>query len=334
MNASNPSGQPTARTVAGVELKSQAVQAAQTTQTTISHGDHGARALPFVVTLAGFAATASASHYRDTLSLQVADSVIALLAGLGTAEGQAIRAFVERTEGASILGAVTWLAASMRLTEIDDIHRPSAVTSSAIALPATLAMATLTRHPGGTAGDDAMRPARFADALFVGQELSIRLARALGGAALMTQGWWPSYLVAPFGAAAAAARMLDLPRERVAHALALAISQTPQQIGRTVGSRPGRWLLFGNAVRSGCLAALAAADGIDGDLELLGEGSITAMRRSSAPPLFIPLSRPLSRPLPTLFILPIFKLRRSRKSAPSRTARPSRHSRPFMVCND
>jgi 2-methylcitrate dehydratase PrpD len=55
------------------------------------------------------------------------------------------------------------------------------------------------------------------------------------------------------------------------HALALAAAQTPSPIGRTVGQRPGRWLLFGEAVRAGCVAALAAADGIDGDPMLLSD---------------------------------------------------------------
>jgi 2-methylcitrate dehydratase PrpD len=229
----------------------------------------GVKAAPFVEALARFAATASSEPYRDIVALQVADSVIALLAGMATKEGQSIRVLIERTDGASALGAAAWLAANMRLTEIDDIHRPSAVTASAIVLPAALAMHPFARvTPGAT---EVTRAARFADALFVGQELSIRLALALGGASLMTQGWWPSYLVAPFGAAAAAGRMMGLPAERMRHALALALAQTPQQIGRTSGTRPGRWLLFGNAVRSGCLAALAAADGIDGDIDLLSQ---------------------------------------------------------------
>jgi 2-methylcitrate dehydratase PrpD len=208
--------------------------------------------------LAEFASTASGDAHRERISVHIADAVIALLAGRASGEGKAIVDFFARAEG-SPLAMISANAAAMRLSEIDDIHRPSAVTASAIAFPAALGMATLT----------SATPQRFADAIFVGQALSIRLAMALGGVGLMTRGFWPSYLVAPFGAAATAARMLNLTPARTAHALALALAQTPHQVGRSVGARPGRWLLFGNAIRSGCLAALAAADGIDGDPALL-----------------------------------------------------------------
>ncbi len=163
-------------------------------------------------------------------------------------------------------------AAAMRLSEIDDIHRSRGVTASAIALPAALAMAAF-----GSA-----QPQRFADAVMVGQSLAIQLALAMGGARLMAQGLWPSYLVAPVGAAATAGRMLGLPVSRMRHALAIALAHTPRSVGRSTGSRPARWLLFANAVRSGCLAALAAADGVDGDPGLLDDAWLRAVGGSLA----------------------------------------------------
>jgi 2-methylcitrate dehydratase PrpD len=212
--------------------------------------------------LARFAASASSERHRDAIGLQLADSVVALLAGAASAEGRALQRFIARADGGS-LAVCASLAATMRLTEIDDIHRPSAVTPSAIVLPAALVMRSSYARQAS--------PACFADALFVGEELSIRFARALGGVSLLARGLWPSYLAAPIGAAATAGRLLGLSSERMQHALALAAAQTPSPIGRTVGQRPGRWLLFGEAVRAGCVAALAAADGIDGDPMLLSD---------------------------------------------------------------
>jgi 2-methylcitrate dehydratase PrpD len=110
---------------------------------------------------------------------------------------------------------------------------------------------------------------RFFDAIFVGHALSIQLALAMGGARLLAHGLWPSYLVAPFGAAATAGRILGLSPERMTHALAIALAQTPRGVGKSSGSRPARWLLFANGVKAGYLAALAAADGVDGDVGLL-----------------------------------------------------------------
>jgi hypothetical protein len=185
---------------------------------------------------------------------------------------------------ASPLGRVVANAAVMRLTEIDDIHRASCVTVSALTVPVAVAFAT-----------DDTSPAQFFDALYVGHELALRLALAAGGARLLTRGQWPSLIVAPFGAAATAGRLLGLSPARMRHALALAVSSAPRQPGRFQGTRSGRWWLFGEAVRSGCMAAMAAADGIDGDPEMLSAewlksvgGDLAApdqlTRHDSAPP--------------------------------------------------
>ncbi len=223
--------------------------------------------------LARFAAEASAAPCLERLSVHVADGVLAMLAGQRTDEGAAFQAFFARTEGRSLAG-LSAMAACMRLSEIDDIHRPSGVTASAIALPVALAMHRLSP----------VAPARFADAVMVGQSLAVELSLALGGAGLMARGLWPSYLVAPFGAAATAGRMLGLSPERMAHALAMALAQTPRSVGRSTGERPARWLLFANAVRSGCIAALAAADGMDGDVTLLSPAWLQAVGGHAAEP--------------------------------------------------
>ncbi|MEC5409457.1 MmgE/PrpD family protein [Paraburkholderia sp. MPAMCS5] len=223
--------------------------------------------------LADFAATASSESHRDAIGLQLADSAIALLAGAATPEGRAIQRFVANADGGGLAASAS-LAATMRLTEVDDIHRQSAVTPSAIVVPTALALrASCVPHAS---------PSSFTDALFVGEELSIRLACALGGVSLLARGSWPSYVVAPLGAAATAGRLLGLSRDRMCHALALAAAQTPPPIGRTAGRRPGRWLLFGQAVRAGCVAALAAADGFDGDVGLLNDAWLRAIGGADA----------------------------------------------------
>jgi 2-methylcitrate dehydratase PrpD len=225
-------------------------------------------------TLAEFAAGALAGQAGDRLAIHIADGLIALLAGQQSAEGQSLSAFFKRTES-SVLATLSANAAAMRLSEIDDIHRASGVTASAIALPSALAMTAFVTL-------DSHVPQRFADAVMVGQSVSIELALAMGGARLMAQGMWPTYLVAPAGAAAAAGRMLGLPASRMRHALAIALAQTPRSVGRSSGSRPARWLLFANSVRSGCLAALAAADGVDGDVGLLDEAWLKSVGGTAA----------------------------------------------------
>jgi 2-methylcitrate dehydratase PrpD len=205
--------------------------------------------------LAVFAADAQASAGREQLVLHLADAAIALMAGMRSTDGRMAAALIHRFD-TSPLAHGARLAAVMRLSEIDDIHRPTAVTASA---------------------------ARFADAIFVGQELALRLALAMGGASLLARGLWPTYLVAPFGAAATTARLLGLNAARTAQALALALAQTPRAPGRTPHTPcPGRWPLFGNAVRAGCFAALAAADGIDGDPALLNDAWLASIGGTDA----------------------------------------------------
>jgi len=225
--------------------------------------------------LAVFAAEAEAGSERERLALHVADAAIALLAGMRSTDGRIAATLMQRFDTSPLAHAAR-LAAVMRLSEIDDIHRPTAVTASAIAVPCALAL---------RAHADDRSAARFADAIFVGQELALRLALAMGGASLLARGLWPTYLVAPFGAAAATARLLGLNAARTAQALALALAQTPRAPGRTAPTPcPGRWPLFGNAVRAGGFAALAAADGIDGDPALLNDAWLAGIGGGDADP--------------------------------------------------
>jgi 2-methylcitrate dehydratase PrpD len=202
-------------------------------------------------------ATARIEGREARLARHLADAVLARTAGARTREGRALAALCERLDP-GLLGQVAADASVVRLTEIDDIHRPTAVTVSALTAPVAWALAR-PLHDGA----DLLR------ALLVGQELALRLGAALGGARLLMRGLWPSLLVAPVGAAATAACLLGLPPDRLRQALALALAQVPRAPGSFRGQRPGRWLLFGQAVRNGCVAALAAADGIDGDPDLL-----------------------------------------------------------------
>src|ERR1700761_9353905 len=198
--------------------------------------------------LAAFAADAEAGASRKQLALHIADAAIALMAGMRSTDGRLAATLMHRFDTSPLAHAAR-LATVMRLSEIDDIHRPSAVTASAIAVPSALAMRAHADHASA---------ARFADASFRGQELALRLALAMGGAGLLARGLWPTYLVAPFGAAATTARLLGLSAARTAQALAMALAQTPRALGRTPSTPcPGRWALFGNAVRAGCFAALA-----------------------------------------------------------------------------
>jgi 2-methylcitrate dehydratase PrpD len=221
----------------------------------------GQRIVSLIAELASFVVGAKASDLppadRERLSPHAADTVVAALAGANIAEGRALQDF---GGDAGFLDQIGRQAAAARLTEIDDIHLASCTTPSAGIVPVALRLAAHLR---------AFDPERVAGAIWVGTEITTRLGLAVNGPQVLYRGIWPSYLAAPVGAAATAARMLGLDETCTAHALSLALMLIAGGVGRIHGAPSGRWFLYANAVAGGVAAALAARAGYAGDPELL-----------------------------------------------------------------
>lgn len=214
---------------------------------------------------------ALAEDEHTILGLHLLDTVGASVAGMRTADGQALCRFdpARRLGGRPTrdpLAATAVRVAVTRLTELDDIHMESCTTPGAVVIPTALTIA-------------ATRPdidnAALGAAMLAGYEAMTRLGGAIGGAAIVYRGVWPTYFCAPFASAAVAGRLLALAPDRMAHALAIALSTATGGMGRPRGEPAARWLLAGNAARNGVLAALAAEDGFVGDLTLLDGGWLT-----------------------------------------------------------
>ncbi len=204
-------------------------------------------------------AVAPNPEQAERASLHLADACIAHSLGVQTPQAARMRAAWQLTPASSAMAALPWHAACLRLSEVDDIHRPSAVTAAAMVVPTALAVAEWQQST----------PTALAGALTAGYRVALQLGVAMGGARLLAQGLWPSYLVAPCAAAATAGHLLGLDEGAMAHALSLALSQTGRSVGRSQGDWPGRWWLFGQAVQNGCQSAMAAQQGMQGDLGLL-----------------------------------------------------------------
>ena len=204
-------------------------------------------------------AVAPNPEQAERASLHLADACIAHSLGVQTPQAARMRAAWQLTPASSAMAALPWHAACLRLSEVDDIHRPSAVTAAAMVVPTALSVAQWQQST----------PTALASALTAGYRVALQLGVAMGGARLLAQGLWPSYLVAPCAAAATAGHLLGLDEGAMAHALSLALSQTGRSVGRSQGDWPGRWWLFGQAVQNGCQAAMAAQQGMQGDLGLL-----------------------------------------------------------------
>ena len=193
------------------------------------------------------------------IALHVADAVAAWVAGAHAPEGRALLDFLTGSGKPGLMDAVMLHCALARLSEVDDIQLGSATTPGAVVVPAALTLGAALDSPAQA----------VSEAILAGYEAMIRLGAALNGPAILYRGIWPTYLSAPFGVAAAAARLLELDPLQAAHALALALTFSSPGVGHQGGPRMARWLALGQAARHGGAAATAAKAGFTADVGLL-----------------------------------------------------------------
>jgi 2-methylcitrate dehydratase PrpD len=206
------------------------------------------------------AATDAAALPAEERALQarhVRDALVAAAAASRTAEAKSLAGLFAARGKTEAIGA---RAATIRLSEIDDIHLPSCTTPSAAAVACALSLAA-------QAGDS--DPARVASAIWAGTEIMTLLGEAVRGPEILYRGVWPSCFAAPLASAATAARMQGFSAERTADALSLALMLATRGSGRPRGAPSFRWAMFASAVSGGLSAAQAVAAGYRGDPALL-----------------------------------------------------------------
>ncbi len=218
---------------------------------------------------------------RDILGRHLIDTMAAAIVGKSTPTGLALRELSLKGDGTipvfnrGTIDDVALRVGSVRHTELDDIHMPSNVTPGSIIIPAVLTMASKLA---------VYDPARVGAALSAGYEAILRLGVAIDGPVVMYRGRWPTYFCASFGAAAATARLMGLSPAQTANALAIALTGSTGGAGRPGPGRAGRWLVVGEAARSGVSAALAAASGFTAQLDLLESGWMRQVHGFEGPP--------------------------------------------------
>jgi 2-methylcitrate dehydratase PrpD len=201
---------------------------------------------------------------RALLGLHLTDTVTAWIATRATREAQVLRKLQGKAKQSEADVGLNILinCALTRLSEIDDIHLASMITSGSIVIPGALAIAAQLRPD----------PVALSEAIIAGYEAMIRLGLVVDGPGILYRGIWPTYLAAPFGIAAVAARLFDLSAEEASHALALALTLAAPGVGHHNAPTGSRWFAAGHAARNGLIAAQAARSGVTSDLNLL-EGS-------------------------------------------------------------
>ncbi|HEY4404234.1 MAG TPA: MmgE/PrpD family protein [Xanthobacteraceae bacterium] len=185
------------------------------------------------------------------------DTVVAAAAGARTGEARSLAALLGGRGLPEIIGQ---RAATIRLSEVDDIHLPSCTTPSAAAVAVALSLA---------AEADRFDPVQVASAIWAGTETMTRMGQAVRGPDILYRGVWPSCFAAPLSAAATAARMGGFDARQTADALSLALMISTRGTGRPHGSPSARWLMFAVAVAAGLSAVAAVRAGYRGDPGLL-----------------------------------------------------------------
>ena len=206
---------------------------------------------------------------RGELALHVFDTVAAWIATGATPEARILRQLQARSRNASTdpTRDLVFSCALTRLSEIDDIHLASMITPGAIVVPAAISIASSLRAD----------PAALSEAIVAGYEAMVRLGLALDGPSILYRGIWPSYIAAPFGVAAVAARLFELSADAAANALSLALTLAAPGVGQQHAPTGSRWLAIGNAAHSGLFAAQAADAGFTADLNLFENGFFNAI---------------------------------------------------------
>jgi len=162
---------------------------------------------------------------------------------------------------ATLRAAALVNGAAAHAAEVDDSFRDAMYHPGAATIAAALAVA----QTAGASGAALLR------GVVVGYEVSTRIGVALGRAHY--RHWHNTGTVGTFGAAAAAAELLDLDESAFAHALATAAtfaSGLQQAFRNDSMSKP---LHPGRAAESGALAAQLAARGVTGSLDIF-EGEV------------------------------------------------------------
>lgn len=199
------------------------------------------------------------------LALHLLDTLGAWHAGTRTEDSRLLANLAVASPGvpAALAGdpldKIALRVATVRATEIDDIHMASCTTPGSLVVPVALTVAAALAKP---------RAQDFARALAAGYEAMTRLSLAVSGANILYRGVWPTFFTGPVGAAAVAAPLLGLDAAKTADALAIALTFVSGAAGGHSEASP-RWILLGQAARTGVFAALAAAKGYRGDKTLM-----------------------------------------------------------------
>jgi 2-methylcitrate dehydratase PrpD len=190
---------------------------------------------------------------REAARLRLVDTLFAVAVGRRTEQGRRSAAVGDSLHGSrSVAGRAFRLAASCRMTEIDDIDLLSCTTPGAIVVPTVLAVLGSPAAAGGVSADLLAVVAR-------GYEVAVGLGEGIDGPVRLGSGVWPSLVVSTVTAAAVTTMLLDGDAGELERSVVLAAAQS-------IGGNPrgtAREHLFAAGVVAGIGSALAVRHGFE-----------------------------------------------------------------------
>ena len=160
----------------------------------------------------------------------------------------ATSAIIGRPERLDAMGAAFVNAISANLLDFDDTHLDTIIHPAAPVAAPVLALA----QARGFSGRDVLT------AFILGVEVECRVGNAVSPGHY-ARGWHITSTCGVFGAAAACARLLGLPADRISNAIGIAASQSAGIVENLPSAAKN--VSVGNAARNGLFAALLAAEG-------------------------------------------------------------------------
>ena len=208
---------------------------AGTTWTDIAGQNHEAKR-----SILNFFATALGSAYDPAVDIA--------LRVLSPFSGPATSAIIGRPERLDAMGAAFVNAISANLLDFDDTHLDTIIHPAAPVAAPVLALAQARGFPGRD----------VLTAFILGVEVECRVGNAVSPGHY-ARGWHITSTCGVFGAAAACARLLGLPADRISNAIGIAASQSAGIVENLPSAAKN--VSVGNAARNGLFAALLAAEG-------------------------------------------------------------------------
>jgi 2-methylcitrate dehydratase PrpD len=177
-------------------------------------------------------------------------AVTIALQTLSPFSGAATSAIIGRTERLDAMGAAFVNAISANLLDFDDTHPETIIHPAAPVAAPALALAEARK----LSGLDVLT------AFILGVEVECRIGNAVSPRHY-ARGWHITSTCGIFGAAAACAKLLGLPADRIADAIGIAASQSAGNVENLPSAAKN--VSVGNAARNGLFAALLAQQGYE-----------------------------------------------------------------------